>query len=60
MESRKVKAFKEEYILGITGICESRGKEYKILDDNIVQIFGKNLQGVIGDIKMRGLGIEVK
>jgi len=35
------------------------GKEHKSLGNNVIQITGEHLDGVISDIKIRLLGIEI-
>jgi len=59
IEVRKVKAHKKENMLGIEALYDIAGKEHKTLGDNVIQITGEHLDGVISDIKVRLLGIEV-
>ena len=59
IEVRKVKAHKEENVLGIEALCDVAGKEHKSLGNNVIQITGEHLEGVISDIKVRLLGIEI-
>jgi hypothetical protein len=59
IEVRKVKAYKEENVLGIEALCDVAGKEHKSLGNNVIQITGEHLDGVISDIRIRLLGIEI-